>query len=78
MISLRERRLLRTRLFMDHEKICLKATPKTWCFIGRLTLLGRKEGMLSDLEEFASQITKDGLAWQEAQLGSRQAPDFVY
>jgi AAA ATPase domain len=43
------------------------------------TLPDREEGLLSELEEIASQITKDGPAWQEARTWAvKLLPIFVY
>lgn len=47
--------------------------------IAAVTLPDREEGLLSELEELASQITKDGPAWQEARNWAvGKLPIFVY
>jgi predicted ATPase len=47
--------------------------------IAAVTLPDREEGLLSELEELAAQITKDGPAWQEARNWAvEQLPVFVY
>lgn len=47
--------------------------------IAAATLPDREEGLLSELEEIASQITKDGPAWQEARTWAvKLLPIFVY
>lgn len=47
--------------------------------VAAVTLPDREEGLLSELEELASQITKDGPAWQEARNWAvAKLPIFVY
>lgn len=47
--------------------------------VATVTLPDREEGLLSELEELASQITKDGPAWQEARNWAvGKLPIFVY
>ena len=47
--------------------------------VAAVTLPDREEGLLSELEELASQITKDGPAWQEARNWAvGKLPIFVY
>lgn len=47
--------------------------------VATVTLPDREEGLLSELEELASQITKDGPAWQEARSWAvGKLPIFVY